>query len=389
MSEKVISDEQALQDFLLDIQCLDELLPWTGRFNIFDVLKISRKEIRHSNMLGWLFDPNENHGLGDAFIKEVFQRIVENDTVGKYDVFQVLLADMYSFTVQREWKNIDILITSSEEKIVIAIENKVGSHEHSNQLNRYRRIIQKDYPDYKQLYVYLTPYGDEPSDVENWDVLTYTDIVEILEDLVERVKIQQDVYIMINNYIEVIRRDIVEDQHLIDICNKIYNKHRKALDLIFANRIDGKDQITMAINDVLTKLDEEGKIIRGTDWGDGVFQTEEMDRILPDLPNSESSWGSTNIYAYWLEFDGECLYGFFELAGLNVPKKSFKNMQKIIDELKPGDKRRDSFKTKRLFRTKKYELKNTDNIEEEVEKAVKCVVDELLKMEKELLSKIK
>ena len=33
-----ISDEEALQNFLLDIDCLDALLPWTKRFNLFDVL---------------------------------------------------------------------------------------------------------------------------------------------------------------------------------------------------------------------------------------------------------------------------------------------------------------------------------------------------------------
>ena len=45
-----LSNEEALQDFLLDIDCLNELQPWTGHFNLFDVLKISKTEIRHSNM---------------------------------------------------------------------------------------------------------------------------------------------------------------------------------------------------------------------------------------------------------------------------------------------------------------------------------------------------
>ena len=77
LSENILTDEKALQNFLLDIQCLDELLPWTGKFNLFDVLKVSRKEIRHSNMLGWLMDPNENHGFGDAFLRGILQRLVE------------------------------------------------------------------------------------------------------------------------------------------------------------------------------------------------------------------------------------------------------------------------------------------------------------------------
>ena len=50
MGSKALTDEEALQRFLLDIGCLDELLPWTGKFNLFDVLKISRAEIRHDSI---------------------------------------------------------------------------------------------------------------------------------------------------------------------------------------------------------------------------------------------------------------------------------------------------------------------------------------------------
>ena len=96
-----MDNEKVLQEFLLDIECLDELLPWTGKFNLFDVLKVSRTEIRHSNMLAWLMDPNENHGLGDAFLKGILRRLMENDLDGKYDVFKILLSDMYSFSVYR------------------------------------------------------------------------------------------------------------------------------------------------------------------------------------------------------------------------------------------------------------------------------------------------
>lgn len=30
-------------------------------FNPFKVLRVAKYEIRHSNVLAWLFDPNENH----------------------------------------------------------------------------------------------------------------------------------------------------------------------------------------------------------------------------------------------------------------------------------------------------------------------------------------
>ena len=37
------------------------------KFNQFDVLRYSDYEIRHSNVLAWLFQPNETHGIGEAF----------------------------------------------------------------------------------------------------------------------------------------------------------------------------------------------------------------------------------------------------------------------------------------------------------------------------------
>ena len=91
--------------------------------------------------------------------------------------------DFYSFAVYREWKYIDLLLVSDTEKILIAIENKIGSHEHEHQLKRYRRTLETDYPSYKKMLLYLTPEGEDPSDCDNWDVLTYRDIAATLSEL--------------------------------------------------------------------------------------------------------------------------------------------------------------------------------------------------------------
>lgn len=120
------SDLAALRAFLLDIDCLTPLNEWTGTFNLFDVLKIARTEIRHSNVLSWLLTPNENHGLGDSILKGFIQYVVtnfydENDP----SIFSTLLMDCHDFVIQREWRYIDILATSSEHKFLLAIENKL------------------------------------------------------------------------------------------------------------------------------------------------------------------------------------------------------------------------------------------------------------------------
>lgn len=386
--EQNMSDEQALQNFLLDIKCLDELLPWTEKFNMFDVLKISRTEIRHSNMLGWLLDANENHGFGEEFLRGVLQKITQNDEFNRYDVFKLLLMDLYSFRVFREWRNIDILLVSDEEKFVLAIENKVGSHEHSNQLNRYREILEMEYSEYDRIYIYLTPDGEEPSDTAHWGILSYHDIVEVLEEIQKRLSVKADVDLMVRNYIEVIRRDIVEDQKLIEICNKIYNKHRKALDLIFENRTDGKMRVSDTICNTLLKLCEEGKIIYEDGWGYN-FRTKAMDKVLPMLDEPISSWNTYNIYCYWFMVREGRFYLIFELAGLNVPEETMEIIQKMIDIMKPNDKRRTDFTYKRIFKTKWYDINDTNEVDEEIEKLVRNAVAEILNMEENLLKQIK
>lgn len=387
MSKDQKMDEQALQDFLLDIDCLNELLPWTGKFNIFDVLKISRTEIRHSNTLGWLLDPAENHGLGDAFLKNIFQKLVENDSENRYDVFDVLLMDFYSFTVYREWKNIDILLVSNDERCIMAIENKVGSHEHSNQLNRYREILEREYPDYTRILVYLTPDGEEPSDVSNWDVLSYTDAVEILEKVCEQTELQDDVSLMIRNYIEVIRRDIVDDQELIEICNKIYHKHQKALDLIYENKTDGNDSV---FEYAIRAIQNNENIIprKGQRRGFMVFYTEKMNEYLGSMPGN-SSWGDDYSYKYWISIhrDNNTILGHFELGGFNLSPEAAEKHKLITDILKPKDSRKENYKYKRVYKTKAVKFSEDDE-EEDIKRKIDSIIKELIEMEKELLRKL-
>lgn len=384
-------DRQALQDFLLDIDCLEELLPWTGRFNIFDVLKAARSEIRHSNILAWLLDANENHGLGDRVLRAVLQKLVRKDDRKRYDVFRLLTLDYYSFSVYREWKNIDLLLVSEEEKLLIAIENKVGSHEHSNQLNRYRELLTREFRGYGQVLVFLTPEGEAPSDTENWDTFTYAEMVTILETVTSQTKQQLDVQLLIQNYIAVVRRDIVEDQRLIEICNKIYNKHRRALDLIYAHRIDGAGQVLETIRSVLTEISATGEILFEEPGSAATylrFYTPAMDKLLPLLDSNSSAYGTNRMYSYYIYSRKGTVFGSFELSGKGGTEWHADIAQRIIDFYKPDDQNRDNFKYKRLYRTKSCSIEEGDFDEEELRKAVAGFVKDLLNMEQQLMERL-
>ena len=50
---------------------------------------------------------------------------------------------------------IDILIEG--KNFVVCLENKIESPESPNQLQNYKKIIEKDFPTKKHFYVFLTP----------------------------------------------------------------------------------------------------------------------------------------------------------------------------------------------------------------------------------------
>ena len=180
MKNKKETNEEILQNFLLNIDCLNELNPWIDSFNIFDVLKISKTEIRHSNMIAWLLNPHENHGLNDSFIKNLVSRIVKNKNYGNANPLELMVEDFSSVQINREWENIDLLCVSNN--FVIVIENKIDSGEHDNQLEIYRKKIETRYKKLSKIFLYLTPDGLLPSDEENWNVLSYWDILISIEN---------------------------------------------------------------------------------------------------------------------------------------------------------------------------------------------------------------
>ena len=64
-----------LEDFILRNPDLDRLENLLEEFNIFETLKITHAEIRHSNVIAWLLNPTENHGLSNYFLKQLFKQL--------------------------------------------------------------------------------------------------------------------------------------------------------------------------------------------------------------------------------------------------------------------------------------------------------------------------
>ena len=54
------------------------------RPNIFKALGAQHYELRHSNFLSWLLNPNENHGIGTIFLTKFLRDILTDDRSGRY-----------------------------------------------------------------------------------------------------------------------------------------------------------------------------------------------------------------------------------------------------------------------------------------------------------------
>src|SRR4030067_1768451 len=126
-----IETRRKLDTFLVDNHELEILNSKLAQFNILRILKIERSEIRHSNVLAWLLDPRETHGLGASFLRRFLSRIlIENEGVDvPFTPAHVELMRLEEVEVFRERNNIDRLVHCCSDHVVILIENKIRSRE--------------------------------------------------------------------------------------------------------------------------------------------------------------------------------------------------------------------------------------------------------------------
>jgi len=210
--------------------------------NIFHILDISRAEIRHSNFLLWLLDPNGTHGLGNLFLIK-FLRELATYEISSSDLneFEIGELDFNNVEIRKEWRNIDLLILF--DKLVICIENKVDSQDHSNQLSKYRTIINETFKKHKKVFVYLTPMGEQPNEEEereHYKTYSYENISNQIERILEihGKSLNPGVYQYIFDYLTILKRDLMKNDKLNQLAEQIYNNHKEIFDFVMENKPD-------------------------------------------------------------------------------------------------------------------------------------------------------
>ena len=148
----------------------EELANKPPYINIFNLISIEEQEKFNSQMLYDILKVNIDKNIDGCDIKLNFSKLFIEFLFKKHNVeYKNNILDECKFEVKKEFqtqndKFIDLLIWDSKKNYAVIIENKVNSGDNGeNQIADYYKDIKNR--KIKNIYVvYLTRYGDEPSE---------------------------------------------------------------------------------------------------------------------------------------------------------------------------------------------------------------------------------
>lgn len=193
-----------------------------NKFNIFHATGMKNQEIKHTQFLGYLLDPNESHGFKDEFLIRFIQSLPKSETTEKVEINLLDFNLSYSKVIKEKYFRdangqldlpIEIPSLSLPEKTyVIAIENKIRASQGDNQLLNYKNAINTTYKDKIKeapILLYLTINNEEPSD-DQWMPILYSETVlksikNLIDDLEET--ISDYIIFILKDYVEFINKE--------------------------------------------------------------------------------------------------------------------------------------------------------------------------------------
>lgn len=238
------TEEIQLKELLLDedFTSLQNLV--NEEVNLMDILRVSHKELQHSNFLAWFFNPAETHNLGDFALKEFikiyfkenqFQDLGNETGLSVFDFVQL---DFDDLEIRREYKNIDLIFLSRKNHFCIVIENKIYSTEKKGQLQKYRNIIETEYPEFKhKIYIFLSLLDQQISESEqiHYVQLNYEHIIKLIEQTLssKRLKLADKTKFVFEQYLQTLKSMLNKNEEIEKVAQQLYKKYKSAFDLVF------------------------------------------------------------------------------------------------------------------------------------------------------------
>lgn len=180
------------------------------------------KEIQISNMLAWLLDPSQAHGLGDHAIKSILTRagqceeaanLPANDrrflaasSIHSLGFSSMVVATEVDVGMKDNKDRLDVLIVDVVANFYVAIENKFGAKQSEGQLKKYRKGLEKLFPGFRGVHIFLDSY-EAAVDDELWLPIGYDWLSEFLRQCEQRDSVSDSVRLTLTQFREVVEEE--------------------------------------------------------------------------------------------------------------------------------------------------------------------------------------
>lgn len=296
--------------------------------NFFDAIGVADMEKVHSAVIGWMLsDKCDAFGTGDEGRKirsELLQRLFRIPEES-FEVFDKIESHL-------EWRNIDILIVTTLKDVqkCWVIENKIKSSQHSDQLNRYVKIMgcpkvmsSKKYDDFfsnslspderkkltdnpyvkcEKAYCFLTLIKEDPITAEGveWKSARYSALAETLKNAKKNEKGKD--YPFVVEYQKCIEK-------MSEAVDAFLKGHTTCLNVFTDGGLKREDKPTYS-EDIARYISENGL--------ETIFQKCFLSTIIPNtkfgkhgfIKISVSETHGTALADFTYEIDGNTTFGF-------------------------------------------------------------------------------
>ena len=146
--------------------------------DFFGIARISRKELQHSQMLRWLMDPKEGHGLSTTFVARMLALCSRGEAPRDLQVRSAVCEETHWTRAGVETRA-DIVVRG--EGFTLVIENKVDAGEQPRQCDRLHECFQWT----GTHFMFLSPDRDPKTDTgdpKSFKSVRYWEVSHALEE---------------------------------------------------------------------------------------------------------------------------------------------------------------------------------------------------------------
>ncbi len=277
-------------------------------FNAFDVLRYAEYEIRHSNVMAWLLDPGETHGIGRGFLEWFLGRV---GLPGKMPPEIVRGDGGQTVRVERELHYVDVTIflESDRGRHVVAIENKPtrASPEHYEQARGHLERLEEKYSghDIHGVLLSTSRKGIEGEDRRAKDPIAHVSW-RCARKRIERMHrdgdfAEREVADFIRQYLVAVARMIGPEESDADFFRKLLDDHHSLLKHMFA--LLGEEEGEHKVREIVPERHAHYRdtVVRlAKDFG------QEPGRLRDEVRDLLTSRGiGTTIWGPWLNWELE------------------------------------------------------------------------------------